>query len=337
MAIGSARARVLVVGGAGYIGSVCGRALREAGHHTVTFDDLSTGHRAAVEDELVVGDVRDRASLRQVLRHGRFDAVLHFAARSLVGESVEHPLRYFDVNVGGTATLVDSMLAEGVRSLVFSSTCAIYGDPERTPLTEDHPSRPVSPYGESKAMVERMLAACREKEGLRVTTLRYFNAAGATADGQLGEAHEPETHLIPLAIASALGQRGPLQIFGEKYPTPDGTCIRDYVHVQDLAEVHRLAVTRLLEGEVGTAYNVGTGIGTSVRQVIDSVQRVLGRPVPTISAPPREGDPPALFASADKARRELGWEPRWDSIDDITRTACAWAVAPRYGRRSRVP
>lgn len=322
--------KVLIVGGAGYIGSACAVSLLEAGWTVATYDDLSTGHRQAAQGDLIQGDIRDRGRLEGVLRAGRFDAVMHFAAKSLVGESTRHPLRYYDVNTGGTAALVDAMLSAGIKCLVFSSTCAIYGDPVRLPLDEDHPRAPVSPYGDSKEMVERMLAATRAREGLRVTTLRYFNAAGALPEHGLGESHHPETHLIPLALQAALGQRPPLALFGEDYDTRDGTCVRDYIHVRDLASAHLLAMRRLLEGDPGDAYNVGTGMGTTVREVLQAVERVLGVPVPYEVAPRREGDPPALYAQADKIRGALGWEAHHVDIDDIVRTAAQWARAPRY-------
>jgi UDP-glucose-4-epimerase GalE len=323
-------ARVLVIGGAGYIGSVCARVFADAGHSVVTYDDLSTGHRAAVSGRFVQGDIRDRAALRTVLRSEPFDAVLHFAAKSVVGDSVHQPGGYFDVNVAGTIGLVQEMLDAGIRSLVFSSTCAIYGTPPKLPLTEDLPFAPVSPYGETKAMVERFLALCREKEGLRVTCLRYFNAAGAMPDGSLGEAHRPETHLIPLAIQAALGERPPLKLFGTDYPTRDGTCVRDYIHVVDLADAHLRALNRLLEGDSGDGYNVGTGHGTTVREVLSAVGRAAGTPVPHAPAPRRAGDPAALYAQSDKIRTALGWEPRFLDLDDIVGSAVRWAKDPRY-------
>lgn len=322
--------RILIVGGAGYIGSCCAALLLEAGWQVATYDDLSTGHRQAAQGDLITGDIRDRSRLEGVLKAGRFDAVMHFAARSLVGESTRHPLRYYDVNTGGTAALLEAMAGAGVNRLVFSSTCAIYGDPRYLPLDEAHPRAPVSPYGDSKEMVERMLASVREREGLQVTTLRYFNAAGALPDHGLGESHAPETHLIPLALQAALGQRPPLALFGEDYETRDGTCVRDYIHVRDLASAHRLAMERLLDGDRGDAYNVGTGLGTTVREVLAAVERVLGRPVPHEVAPRREGDPPALYAQADKIRAALGWEAHLRSIDQIVLTAAAWARSPRY-------
>lgn len=323
-------ARVLVVGGAGYIGSVTAAVLLQNGFEVETYDDLSTGHEQAAQGRLHHGDIRDKARLTAVLREGAFDAVMHFAAKSLVGESVTHPLRYFDVNVGGTATLVQSMQDAGVGTLVFSSTCAIYGDPIRLPLDEDHPQRPVSPYGASKKMVEEMLAACRDRENLKVTTLRYFNAAGCMPDGSLGESHKTETHLIPLAIAAALGHRPPLSLFGTDYDTRDGTCIRDYIHVLDLADAHVKALHRLLEGHPGDAYNVGTGVGTTVKEVLAAIGESLGTPVPHAVAARRDGDPPALFARADKIQADLGWSPEWTDIGGIVDTAVRWAREPRF-------
>jgi UDP-glucose-4-epimerase GalE len=321
---------VLVVGGAGYIGSVCARVLRQQGCRTTVLDDLSTGHRGAVEGELIVGDIRDRGLLRRVFADHDFDAVMHFAARSIVGASVHTPLPYFDVNVGGTLTLLSEMQEAQVQTLVFSSTCAIYGTPQRLPLTEDHPFAPVSPYGESKQMVEEILTHAREKHGLRVTCLRYFNACGATLDGSLGEAHRPETHLIPLAIQAALGERPPLKLFGTDYPTRDGTCVRDYVHVLDLADAHWLALQRLLQGDRGRAYNVGTGVGTTVREVLDAVSTAVGTPVPYDDAPRRAGDPAELWADPSLVREDLGWRPRHTDILEMVRTATTWARAPRY-------
>ncbi len=322
--------RVLVVGGAGYIGSVCTALLRARGIEAIVFDDLSSGHLAAVTGPLVLGDIRDRDALRAALNEGRFDAVMHFAALIQVGESVLRPLDYFDVNVGGTLNLLQAMADAGVRCLVFSSTCAIYGDPQRLPLDEGHPIRPVSPYGETKAMVERILDACRARGQLRAISLRYFNAAGATSDGLLGESHPDESHLIPLALAAALGRRPPLSVLGTDYDTRDGSAIRDYIHVVDLAEAHLLALDRLLAGAPGRAYNVGTGTGHTVREVLSSVERVLGRPVPHSDGPRRPGDAPILVADSRLARLGLGWAPRHSDLDEIIRTAARWATEPRY-------
>jgi len=320
---------VLVVGGAGYIGAHCVRALQVAGDDVVVFDDLSTGHRAAVDCELVVGDIRDRDALARALSRP-YDAVIHFAAKAEVGESTRRPLHYFDHNVAGTLALVREMARADVGVLVFSSSCSLYGAPSSVPVTEAHPMAPVSPYGLSKLMVERILEALRAREGFLVTSLRYFNAAGAHPEGDLGESHAPETHLIPLAIATAQGRRPPLKVFGMDYPTPDGTCVRDYVHVQDLASAHRLALDALLAGSPGGAYNLGTGRGSSVLEVIDAVRQVAGRDLPWLPAPRREGDPPCLWADASLARQELGWSPEYTTIEGIVETAWRWAESPRY-------
>ena len=323
-------AKVLVIGGAGYIGAVCAEVLRRAGHHVTIFDDLSTGHRAACHDDLIVGDIRDRAALGEALRRGGFDGVMHFAAKSLVGESVSNPLTYFDNNTAGTLSMLQCMADAGVRVLVFSSTCAIYGQPERLPLDETHPRAPITPYGVSKEMVEQILDQCRDREGFGITSLRYFNAAGAMPDGNLGESHDPETHLIPLCIHAVLGERPPLKLFGTDYPTRDGTCVRDYIHVFDLAQAHLLALERLFQGESGSGYNLGTGAGTTVREVMESVGRAMDAPVPYEAAPRREGDPTELYADNERIVRELGWDPRHPDLDTITRTAVAWARNPRY-------
>ncbi|MBN1335318.1 MAG: UDP-glucose 4-epimerase GalE [Deltaproteobacteria bacterium] len=328
--------RVLVVGGAGYIGSHCALLLQEAGAEITVYDDLSTGYAEAVTGRLVRGDVRDRARLETVLQEGRFDAVMHFAARLLVGESVAHPLAYFDTNVAGTCALLSAMAAADVRTLVFSSSCAIYGEPRTLPLDEAHPFAPVSPYGLTKLMVEQVLDACREREGFRIASLRYFNAAGAHPGGRLGEAHDPETHLVPLALEAAAGWRR-IRLFGRDYPTPDGTCIRDYVHVWDLAEAHRLALEALWAGQAGRAWNVGTGTGSSVLEVIAAVERVTGRSVQRDDAPRRPGDPPALYAKADAIRQDLGWIPRHPDLEVTVEHAWRWLQAPRYGRYPRRP
>jgi UDP-glucose-4-epimerase GalE len=321
--------RALIVGGAGYIGGVTGAHLAARGWAVTVYDDLSTGHLAACPGPLVVGDVRDRERLLDVLRRGRFDAVLHFAAKAVVSDSVAHPTETFSVNVGGTSALVDAMLRADVRCLVFSSTCAVYGEPRALPLVEDHPQDPVSPYGESKRMAERVLALAREREGLRVTALRYFNAAGAGADGLRGESHHPETHLVPLALAAAAGERPPLAIYGDDWPTRDGTCVRDYVHVEDLAEAHRLAVEGLMAGSPGLACNLGTGGGSTVREVLDAIARVTGRAVPHRIEGRRAGDPAELWADAGLARSALGWAPS-RGLDEIVRDAARWEAARRY-------
>lgn len=322
--------RVLVVGGAGYIGSHCVRALVDAGKEVVVFDDLSTGHAEAVDVPLIPGDVRDHRAVRAALLEAAPDAVMHFAAKALVGESVAHPLRYFDTNVGGTAALAHTMLEVGVRRLVFSSTCAVYGQPERSPLDEGHPCLPLSPYGLSKRMAEQVLEAARAQEGLQVAILRYFNAAGAMPDGSLGESHQPETHLIPLAIDAALGRRPALRLFGEDYPTPDGTCVRDYVHVLDLAAAHIACLDRLMAGHAGDAWNVGTGAGSSNRAVLAAVERALGRPVPVVPEGRRAGDPAELWADPRRIQAELGWSPQRSSLDEIVQSAARWALQPRF-------
>lgn len=325
------RRRILTVGGAGYIGSVCARALAQAGFDVSTLDDLSTGHREAVTGTFYRADLLQPDQVAAVFADARPDAVLHFAARSIVGDSVRQPLDYFHANVTGTLNLLMAMRASGCKTLVFSSTCAVFGEPIRLPLDETHPCAPLNPYGHSKHMIERILTECREQEGFSVTVLRYFNAAGATDDGALGEAHSPETHLIPLALDARFGRRPPLSVFGTDYDTPDGTCIRDYVHVEDLAEAHRLALLRLLDGDRGRAYNLGTGRGTTVRQVLDTIAQVTGAPVPAHDAARRPGDAPALYAAADLAREELGWQARRD-FRDIIRSAAAWSESPRFGR-----
>jgi UDP-glucose 4-epimerase len=326
--------RVLLVGGAGYIGAHCAQALHDAGMETVVYDDLSTGIREAAVGRLVEGSVLDRPLLLSVLREGRFHAVMHFAARLLVPESVAHPLRYFDTNVAGTVSLLQCMAEAGPRVLVFSSTCAVYGVPQYLPIDEDHPFYPVSPYGTSKQMVERILALCREREDFKITSLRYFNASGCHPSGRHGESHDPETHLIPLAL-EAVGSGTPLVVFGSDYPTPDGTCIRDYVHVCDIADAHRLALRAMWEGAPGRSYNLGTGTGTSVLEILRAVESVTGRKVNFTLADRRPGDPPALFASADLIQAELGWRPRFVNLPETVETAWQWYQKPRY-RRPRV-
>jgi UDP-glucose-4-epimerase GalE len=320
--------QILVVGGAGYVGSHCARRLLEAGFDVVTYDNLSTGHQQAVQGELVVGDIRDGEHLGRVLARG-FDAVLHFAALLNVGDSVRDPLSFFDVNVRGTVTLLRAMREAHVRSLVFSSTCAVYGVPGSTAITEDTPMAPINPYGQSKKMVEEILAESRRVGEIRAISLRYFNAAGCSLDGVLGEAHVPETHLIPLALRAHQTQR-PLQVFGTAHPTPDGTCIRDYVHVEDLAEAHFEALLRVMGGSAGRSYNLGTGTGASVREVLTAVAACVGQAVPSADAPARAGDPPRLVADPSLAAQDLGWQAKHD-LAACVRTAWSWACAPRYG------
>ncbi|QIK38190.1 UDP-glucose 4-epimerase GalE [Caldichromatium japonicum] len=316
---------VLVTGGAGYIGSHTCKVLAQAGYRPIVLDNLVYGHKWAVcWGPLEVGDISDRACLDAIIACHRPEAVIHFAAYAYVGESVRDPGRYYRNNVAGTLTLLEAMRDHGIAHLIFSSTCATYGIPDQTPITEDHPQRPINPYGASKLMVERMLADFGQAHGLGWVVLRYFNAAGADPEGELGEDHDPETHLIPLAIQAALGQGPRLEVFGDDYPTPDGSCIRDYIHVADLAEAHVLALTYLRNGGASRALNLGTGQGHSVLEVIAAIERVAGRPVPYALGPRRPGDPPALYADATKAQALLGWTPRYPELDTIIEHAWRW-------------
>lgn len=322
---------VLVTGGAGYIGSHAVKRLHQRGYQTVVYDNLVYGHREAVSHTACIeGALHDTDRLRQVLRQYAVTDVMHFAAYAYVGESVQDPLKYYDNNVMGTLSLLRAMREEGVRHLIFSSTCATYGVPQTPILTEDHPLDPINPYGESKWFVERMLHACAVAHGLRWISLRYFNAAGADPDGELGESHAPETHLIPLVLSVARGERPEVAIFGTDYDTPDGTCIRDYIHVTDLADAHILALQALDTAHAQTVYNLGTGTGYSVREVIAMAERVTGRPIATREAPRRPGDPPCLVASAEKAHMALGWQPRYNDLATILTTAWRWEQQRRY-------
>lgn len=315
---------VLVAGGAGYVGSHCCLALAAAGFRPVVFDDLSNGHREHVRwGPLEVGDIRDAARLDAVFARHRPVAVLHFAARIEVGESVENPGAFFDTNVGGSITLVEAARRAGVGVLVFSSTCATFGAPVSLPMAEDHPQAPLNPYGRSKLMVEQALADYDRYVGFRSAVMRYFNAAGADPEGRIGEHHDPETHAIPLAIQVALGQRACFTIFGDDYDTRDGTAVRDYVHVLDLADAHVLALRRLLAGGSSESYNLGTGAGTTVRELVDGVGRTVGAPLATRVAPRRPGDAPALVGDNAKARAQLGWKPS-RGLDDILSSAWRW-------------
>jgi len=315
---------VLVAGGAGYVGSHCCLALAAAGFRPVVFDDLSNGHREHVQwGPLEVGDIRDAARLDAVFAQHKPVAVLHFAARIEVGESVKNPGAFFDNNVGGTITLVEAARRAGVEALVFSSTCATFGDPVTLPMPEDHPQAPLNPYGRSKLMVEQALADYDRYVGFRSAVMRYFNAAGADPEGRIGEWHEPETHAIPLAIEVALGQRSHFTIFGDDYDTRDGTAVRDYVHVLDLADAHVSALSRLLAGGSSESYNLGTGTGTTVRELVDGVGRAVGKPLAVQMAPRRPGDAPILVGDNAKARAQLGWNPSRD-LDAILASAWRW-------------
>ena len=331
---GSARA-VLVTGGAGYIGSHAAKALHSAGYRVVVYDSLTAGHRGAVRyGELVEGDISDVAALRAALRRHEIGGVMHFAAFLDVGESVREPALYYRNNVVGALSVLEAMAAESVRHFVFSSTCATYGEPIETPIAETHPQRPINSYGETKLAIERALPHFERAYGMHFVALRYFNAAGADPDGEIGEDHSPEIHIIPRAIDAATGGPG-LKVFGDDYPTPDGTCLRDYVHVTDLADAHVRALEAIVETGKSGAYNLGTGRPHSVREVIDSVERVTGRQVPWTLAPRRPGDPAVLYAAPDKARGELHWTPRFADLDTIVGTAWNWHRAHPKGYGDR--
>jgi UDP-glucose-4-epimerase GalE len=319
-------ARLLVTGGAGYIGSHVLRTLRRAGHSVLVFDDLRSGRDFLVRDApLVCGDVCDPNAVSKVFAdHGPFDAVLHFAALISAPESVAEPLRYYRNNVVGSTNLLHTALEQGTRAFVLSSTAAVYGHPEQQPIPESAPLAPINPYGASKMMVERMLPDLETSQGLRWAALRYFNACGADPAGDLGECHDPETHLIPLALEAAAGLRPTLRLYGTDYPTRDGTCIRDYVHVTDLADAHALALEALLRGRSVGARNLGSGHGHTNREVLAAVERVVGQPVPVEEAPRRRGDAAVLVADAARFGAEFGWEPRHSQLDSIVATAWAW-------------
>ncbi|MBI2515514.1 MAG: UDP-glucose 4-epimerase GalE [Opitutae bacterium] len=331
--------KVLVAGGAGYIGSHCVRQLLAAGHEPVVLDNFVYGHRAAIPAgvRLHEANLADAAALDRLFAAEKIDVVMHFAAYCYVGESVADPLKYYQNNFAAPLALLDAMLRHGVKKFVFSSTCATFGIPEKMPMTEDLPQAPINPYGQTKLDVENMLKAFARAYGLSFAAFRYFNAAGAAEDGSIGEDHEPETHLIPLAIGAAQGLRPALQVFGTDYPTPDGTCQRDYVHVDDLSRAHIAIFDKLATPGAQFFYNLGTGTPTSVKEVIRAVEKVTGLKVPVNYAPRRAGDPPALYADSGKARRELGWTPKFATIDAIVETAWRWHKAhPQgYGDRQR--
>jgi UDP-glucose 4-epimerase len=312
--------KILVVGGAGYIGSVCAELLLDSGHTVCIFDNLSEGHRAAVDSraEFIEGDLGTIDPIQSALTAFRPEAVMHFAASALVAESMENPSKYFRNNIGNGLNLLDAMVATGVNQFVFSSTCAIFGPPERLPIDEALPKCPINPYGESKLAFEKILHWYGEIHGLRFVSLRYFNAAGAS--GKFGEEHRVETHLIPNVLKVALGQKPHVEIYGTDYDTPDGTCIRDYIHILDLSRAHILA----LDSAKSEFYNLGTGGGTSVREVIESCRKITGREIPVLEKPRRPGDPARLIAASDKIQRELGWQPKFQDIDAIIESAWRW-------------
>jgi UDP-arabinose 4-epimerase len=319
---------ILVTGGAGYIGSHAAKALANAGHNPVVLDNLNRGHKEAVKwGPLVIGDIGDRPLVAATLRQHRIDAVLHFAAYAYVGESMSHPGLYFENNTLGSLRLLEGMADAGVDKIIFSSTCATYGNPETIPIDELHPQRPVNPYGESKLIVEKFLRWFGQIHGLNWVALRYFNAAGADPGGEIGEFHEPETHLIPLVLEAAHNPAQPVSVFGTDYPTPDGTALRDYIHVTDLADAHLRALDHLMKGGESGPINLGTGAGSTVQQVIDTVASVTGLPPAVKYADRRAGDPPALVANAARAAQVLGWTPTHSSLPEIIRTAWAWKIA----------
>ncbi len=312
--------KIVVVGGAGYIGSVCAELLLDEGHEVFIFDNLSEGHRRAVDRRarFIEGDLGNREQITAALRDAKLDAVMHFAANALVAESMQNPSKYFRNNIGNGVNLLDAMVEAGVKRFVFSSTCATFGLPERVPIDESAPQRPVNPYGESKLAFEKILRWYDEIHGLRFVSLRYFNAAGASA--KFGEHHHHETHLIPNVLKVALGQAPHVEIYGTDYDTPDGTCIRDYIHILDLSRAHILA----LEAKESAYYNLGTGGGASVREVIDRCRKITGKKIPVVERPRRPGDPPRLIAASEKIKRELGWQPKFQSLDAIIESAWKW-------------
>lgn len=316
---------ILVTGGAGYIGSHTVAELLAQGKEVVVIDNLQTGHRdALLGGKLYEGDLRDKELLAKLFAENHIEAVIHFAANSLVGESMKDPVKYYDNNVYGTLCLLEAMHAADVRRIVFSSTAATYGEPEKVPIEETDATHPTNVYGETKLTMERMMAWFDQVLGIKYVALRYFNAAGAHESGKIGEDHNPESHLIPLILQAALGQRPSIQVFGDDYNTPDGTCVRDYIHVGDLADAHLRAVDYLLQDGDSNVFNLGNGQGFSVKEVISKVKEVTGRDFPVVISPRRSGDPAVLIASSDKARSVLGWQPSRNKLDDIIRSAWEW-------------
>ena len=316
---------ILVVGGAGYIGSYMCKYLAKNGYAPIVLDNLVYGHRQAVKwGPFVKGSMSDLKLLDQIFTEHSISAVMHFAAFCYVGESVEDPKKYYRNNVAATITLLEAMLKNNINNFIFSSSCATYGEPIEIPMTEEHPQSPINPYGRSKYMVEQILDDFTAAYGLEHVSLRYFNAAGADPDGELGEDHNPETHLIPLVLKTALGQKETIHIFGDDYPTPDGTCVRDYIHIDDLAQAHLLALERLLKGLPGGKYNLGNGDGHSVNQVVETARNVTGKSIPAKIVARRPGDPAVLIGSSQKAMHELGWKPRFADLETIIETAWQW-------------
>ncbi|KGK89274.1 UDP-glucose 4-epimerase [Desulfosporosinus sp. HMP52] len=324
---------ILVSGGAGYIGSLTVKTLLEQGYKPVVLDNLVTGHQQSVLDNVPFfqGDIADPHLVQRIIEQEQINAVIHFAARSLVGESAEKPDLYFEENTAKTNRFVSTLLKSGVKRIIFSSTAATYGIPEEIPIPESAPTIPINPYGQSKLMIEQSFSWLEKAYGLQWIALRYFNAAGAALDGSLGEDHLPETHLIPLILKTALGQRKEIHIFGTDYSTPDGTCIRDYIHVLDLAKAHVLALEALGTGIESGAYNVGTGSGFSVREVIETARQVTGRKIPVVESPRRPGDPDRLVAKVDKIKDLLGWNPQYSSLEQIIESAWAWHLSHPNG------
>jgi UDP-glucose 4-epimerase len=321
---------ILVTGGAGYIGSHTVKHLKNSGHRCVVLDNLVYGHKEAVcVPDFEQGDLLDQGFLASVFQKYQFDAVVHFAAYAYVGESVENPQKYYTNNVVGTLNLLNAMMEAGVKKIVFSSTCATYGNPVYIPLDEKHIQNPINPYGQSKLIVEKILADYLKAYGLKYIALRYFNAAGASTEGEIGECHHPETHLIPLVLKTITGKRKAITVFGNDYNTPDGTCIRDYIHVEDLAAAHQAALEKL-DTHSG-CINLGTGVGTSVEEVIKAAEQVTGLPCPTEYAPRRPGDPEVLYAANDMAKRILGWSPQYTKIEDIIGSAWIWEQKSKWG------
>ncbi len=322
---------ILITGGAGYIGSHCALYLKKAGYDLVVLDNLSEGHQEALQtDNFCHVDLADISSLKEVFKKYPIKAVIHFAASCYVGESVSKPQKYYRNNVVNTLNLLDTMIESNVKNIVFSSTCATYGNPEYTPIDENHPQNPINTYGTTKLMIEKILEDYDRAYGLKYKTLRYFNAAGADNSRDIGESHNPETHLIPLILEIASGKREKIKIFGNDYDTPDGTCIRDYIHVNDLSSAHKLALEKLLAGSDSNFYNLGTGKGISVQEIINISEKVTGKTIKKEFAQRRPGDPPILFADNKKARLELNWTPEYNKIDDIISTAWNWEQNRKY-------